>query len=74
MEEEGTAYGTVRRQQTYPYGSATGFFACKVKLACSEEPEENLQSEWSIRPNLLKFYTFMSLFVYNEVDHFILHK
>jgi hypothetical protein len=45
MEEEGTAYGTVRRQQTYPYGSATGFFACKVKLACSEEPEENLQSE-----------------------------
>lgn len=37
MEEEGTAYGTVRRQTTYPYGSATGFFPCKVKNACSEE-------------------------------------
>jgi hypothetical protein len=45
MEEEGTAYGTVRRQQTYPYGSATGFFPCKVKIACAEEPEENLQTE-----------------------------
>lgn len=45
MEEEGTAYGTVRRQQTYPYGSATGFFPCKVKIACAEEPEENLKTE-----------------------------
>ena len=44
LEEEGTAYGTVRRQTTYPYGSMTGFFPCKVKLACSEEPA-NLAQE-----------------------------
>jgi len=35
MEEEDSAHGTVRRQQTYPYGSGTGYFPCKVKIACA---------------------------------------
>lgn len=39
LEEEGTNYGTVRRQQKYPYGSATDFFPCKVLVACPGERE-----------------------------------
>jgi hypothetical protein len=31
--------------KTYPYGSLTGFFPCKVKLACAEEGSENLKTE-----------------------------
>ncbi len=38
MEEEGTAYGTVKRQTSFPYGSMSGFFPCKVELACSDNP------------------------------------
>ena len=37
MEEEGSAYRTVRREQAYPYGSATDFFPCKVLIACGQQ-------------------------------------
>ena len=38
MEEYGTPNGTIKRKQSYPYGSATDFFPCKVSLACEDGP------------------------------------
>ncbi len=38
MEEEGSPWGTVKREMTYPYGSQTDFFPCKVTSACSQYP------------------------------------